>query len=149
MARRAKGFYIKSDLTDAIKKAVGDVSKYDGETQRRLKGVIRKGTQDLLRASKRKARVGSTGNLVKGIAMEYDEKYNRGFVKSTANHSFLLEHGVNPSFAFPKNKKVLKFKGVFSRYAFIPARKARPFMKPALDEVEPKIIKALKEAVEP
>ena len=138
---RAKGFYIKSDLTDAIKKAVGDVSKYDGETQRRLKGVIRKGTQDLLRASKRKARVGSTGNLVKGIEMEYDEKYNRGFVKSTANHSFLLEHGVNPSFAFPK--------GVFSRYAFIPARKARPFMKPALDEVEPKIIKALEEAVEP
>ena len=30
---KAKGFYIKSDLTDAIKKAVGDVSKYDGETQ--------------------------------------------------------------------------------------------------------------------
>ena len=146
---RAKGFYIKSDLTDAIKKAVGDVGKYDGETQKRLKNAIREGTRELLRASKRKARVGETGNLVKGIEMEYDEKNNRGFVKSTAHHSCLLEYGVNPSFAVPKERKVLKFKGVFSRYALIPARKARPFMKPALDETEPKIIKALKEAVEP
>ena len=146
---RTKGFYIKSDLTDTIKKAVGDVGRYDEATQRRLKNAIRMGTQDLLRASKRKARVGKTGNLVKGIKMEYDEKHNRGFVKSTAKHSFLLEYGVKPSFVEPRKKKVLKFKGVFARYALIPARKGRPFMKPALDETEPKIVKALEEAVKP
>ena len=145
---KARGFYIKSDLTDAIKKAVGDVGKYEDGVQRRMKAAIRTGTQDTMRAAKSKAPI-ATGGIVRHLVMEYDEKNNRGFVKSKAPHSILLEKGVKPSFVEPRKKKVLKFKGVFARYALIPARKGRPFMKPALDETEPKIVKALEEAVKP
>ena len=145
---RGKGFYIKSDLTDAIKKAVCDVGKYGDGAQARMKEAIRGGTQDTLRAAKSKAPI-ATGGIVRRLVMEYDAKNNRGFVKSKAPHSILLEKGVKASFVVPKKKKVLKFGGIFTRHALIPARKARAYMKPALDEVEPKIIKALKEAIDP
>ena len=145
---RAKGFYIKSDLTNEIKKAASDIGKYGDGAQRRMKMVIRKGTQDALSAAKSKAPI-ATGGIVKRLVMEYDEKNNRGFVKSKAPHSVLLEKGVKPSVVVPTKKMALKFNGNFAKWANLPARKARPFMKPALDEVEPKIIKALKEAVEP
>ena len=144
----AKGFYIKSDLTDAIKKATSDIAKYEDGAQKRMKAAIRQGTQDTLRMAKNKAPI-ATGNLVKRLTMEYDEKNNRGFVKSKAPHSILLEKGVKPSIAVPKKKKVLKFGGVFARYALIPARRPKPYMKPALDETEPKIVKNIQEALKP
>ena len=81
MARRAKGFYIKSDLTNEIKKAASDIGKYGDGAQRRMKTVIRKGTQDALSAAKSKAPI-ATGGIVKRLVMEYDEKNNRGFVKT-------------------------------------------------------------------
>lgn len=145
---RANGFYIKSDLTDAIKKATSDIGKYEDGAQQRMRSAIRKGTQDALSAAKSKAPI-ATGGIVKRLVMEYDEKNNRGFVKSRAPHSILLEKGVKPSVVVPTKKMALKFNGNFAKWVKLPARKARPFMKPALDEVEPKIIKALKEAVEP
>jgi len=145
---RAKGFYIKSDLTDEIKKAASDIGRYSAGAQQRMRSAIRNGTQDALSVAKSKApRV--TGGIVKRLVMEYDEKNNRGFVKSKAPHSVLLEKGVKPSVVVPTKKMALKFNGNFAKWANLPARKARPFMKPALDEVEPKIIKALEEAVEP
>ena len=98
---RAKGFYIKSDLTNELKKAASDISRYGAGAQQRMRSAI------------------------------------------------LLEKGVKPSVVVPTKKMALKFNGNFAKWANLPARKARPFMKPALDEVEPKVIKALKEAVEP
>lgn len=145
---KARGFYIKSDLTDAIKKAVGDVGKYEDGVQRRMKAAIRTGTQDTMRAAKSKAPI-ATGGIVRRLVMEYDEKNNRGFVKSKAPHSILLEKGVKPSVVVPRRKMALKFDGHFTRRAILPARKARPFMKPALDETGQKIVKALEEAVKP
>lgn len=145
---RAKGFYIKSDLTDAIKKATSDIGKYEEGAQQRMKAAIRKGTQDTMRAAKSKAPI-ATGGIVKRLVMEYDEQNNRGFVKSKAPHSILLEKGVKSSIVVPKKKMALKFNGHFTKRAIIPARKAKPFMQPALDETEPKIVKAIEEAVKP
>ena len=144
---RTNGFYIKSDLTDAIKKATKDIGRYEEGAQQRMKAAIRKGTQDTMRVAKSKAPI-ATGGIVKRLVMEYDERNNRGFVKSKAPHSILLEKGVKTSIVVPRKKMALKFNGHFTKRAIIPARKARPFMKPALDEMEPKIVKALKEAVE-
>ena len=145
---RTNGFYIKSDLTNELKKAASDIGRYSAGAQQRMRSAIRKGTQDALSVAKSKA-PRATGGIVKRLVMEYDEKNNRGFVKSKAPHSILLEKGVKPSIVVPRRKMALKFDGHFTRRAILPARKARPFMKPALDETEPKIVKALEEAVKP
>ena len=141
------GLYIKSNLSTEIKKALGDISKYDAATQQGIRQAVRKGTADTLRETKQRVHVRS-GHLLKKITMEYDEAHNRGIVKSKAPHSKLLEKGAKASFAVPRRKKAMKFNGRFIKAAHIPARAARPFMAPAAEKTAPEITKAIKDVIE-
>ena len=49
----------------------------------------------------------------------------------------------------PRRKKALKFLGRFSMINVIPARKARPFMRPAFEKEKPEIERSIREAVKP
>lgn len=140
--------WISSNMGDEVQKAFRDIDRYDEKAQAKIRTAIRSGTENIMRGAKSRIHV-HTGNLMKSVSMEYDEKHNRGFVKSDAPHAHLLEKGTMAAFIVPKKKKALKIGARFAASAFTVAKRARPFMKPAFDQEKPKIIREVEEAVKP
>lgn len=139
--------WIHTNLPEEIKKAVGDVKRYDSTTEQKLRDAIRTGTEDTMRAALRHIH-SYTGNLASNIEMHYNETTNTGYVKSKAYHSWLVERGAKATFEVPKKRQALKYGDRFFKLARIPARKPHPFMQPAAEEVAPKIAEKVQEAIE-
>lgn len=144
----ARAFHIRTNIDSEVKKALRDIARYDKETARKLKKAVKDGTRDTMSRAKHKARI-HTGNLIRRITMRYDEQKNVGKVISKAPHSHFLELGVKAAIVVPKKKRVLHFGKFFTKVARIPARKAHPFMEPAIKEAAPRIEKDVEEALKP
>lgn len=140
-------FVIKTNLSAEVRKAIGDIDRYDSDTQQRLRNAVEKGTKDTYQEAVKHVHT-RTGNLLKKMSMQYDSRRNTGIVKSKAHHSWLVEHGASATIALPKRRRAMKYDGNFFKIARIPKRQAHPFMKPAIDTTAPKIEQAVQEAVD-
>ena len=65
----AKGFYIKSDLTNELKKAASDIGRYSAGAQQRMRSAIRKSTQSTSTGARSKT-PRATGDIVTRLDIE-------------------------------------------------------------------------------
>ncbi len=122
----------------------------------RLAGGINIGAKLLESSAKKRARF-KTGNMRRGIHVSKSATAGdlNAEVTSEANYSSGIEEGNDPHVIVPKNAKVLAFtmggEQIFARRVEHPGNKPYPFMKPAGEEIRPKLIadleKIIKEAV--
>ena len=151
MHSMAYTFYAQVDHT-SLNKALRQISFYDGATRLKVENAIAAGTKRTGSDARRKV-ARNTGSLRRSIRTSFKRKNCTGLVKAMAPHAHLIENGVKTSIAEPKNKKVLRIvaRGLvrYTRWAMIPRRRPRPFMKPAYDANVAGIISDIKKAVKP
>lgn len=147
----AKSFWVSTNITAEVKKALGDITKYDAATRQRLDGVIRDMTGRVFEGAVSRVPK-KTGKLAGSIKQEFRTTPHglQGYVKAMDPIAHIIEFGAAGSVVIPTRKKALHpgAEGWFAAYAIIPQRAAHPFMKPAMDAVRPELERAVKEAVD-
>ncbi|WP_294000231.1 hypothetical protein [uncultured Megasphaera sp.] len=147
----AKSFWVSTNITAEVKKALGDITKYDADTRQRLDGVIRDMTGRVFEGAVSRVPK-KTGKLASSIKQEFrpTPRGLQGYVKAMDPIAHIIEFGAAGSVVIPIRKKALHpgAEGWFAAYAIIPQRAAHPFMKPAMDAVRPELERAVKEAVD-
>ena len=147
----AKSFWVSTNITAEVKKALGDITKYDADTRQRLDGVVRDMTGRVFEGAVSRVPK-KTGKLAGSIKQEFRPTPHglQGYVKAMDPIAHIIEFGAAGSVVIPIRKKALHpgAEGWFAAYAIIPQRAAHPFMKPAMDAVRPELERAVKEAVD-
>lgn len=135
-----------------LKEALRDVSIYDNKVWQGVGNSIKTGGRNVARLARTKAPV-RTGKLKKSIKSSYKSNKTtvESVVKSSARYAHLVEFGAKGVTIKPKNKKALAIKGgaepFYSAKVKIPARKAKPFMRPSYEQEKPHIEKAIAQAL--
>ncbi len=147
----AKTFWVTTNVTAEVKKALGDVTKYDKDTQQRLDGVVRDMTDRVFKEAVSRVPKKS-GKLASSIKQEFRPTPHglQGYVKAMDHLAHIIEFGAAGAVVVPARKKALHpgAAGWFAAHAIVPRRTAHPFMRPAMDAVRPDLEKAVKEAVD-
>lgn len=151
--------YVNISVSNSeIRAAMKKIEFYDGKTRLKLEKAIDLGTKAMARKARSKVPVGY-GTLKNSIFSSFKKERMAGYFGARKPHAHLLELGVKSSVVKPKkrlflkNRRYLRFfnsggDAVFIRKAVIPARRAQPFIKPAYEEEEPKLIARVRKAVE-
>lgn len=150
-----KGFYINvsaPELETEIKK----VGAYDGKTRLKIEEAFRESLKNIKNGAQRRVPK-RTGELRKSITYGFRRKDMSGYVAARKPYAHLVEFGAKGASAKPKNKKALTVPwagtgtgGInLSASADIPARRERPYMRPAYEDEKPELLKSIKEAVKP
>lgn len=146
----AKSFWVHTNISEEVRKALGDITQYDEATRQRLTDVIRGKTGDVFNKAVQMAPK-PTGHLASTIVEEFQPTAHglQGFVKAKSHVAHLVEFGARGTVVVPVRKKALHpgASGWFAAHATIPQRAAHPFMKPAVDAVIPSLESAVREAV--
>ena len=142
-----RGFVINLGIND-LNRTLAQFRSYDEQTQEKLRACVQKSTSNIMLGAKRRVRIHS-GNLVKGIAMTYNTSKNTGTVRAKSPHAHLVEFGARAVHEVPDRAKALKVPGGsgFAASANIPARAAKPFLRPAFEEEKGNLIQSVTEAV--
>lgn len=143
--------YIRANLEECTYKAISDISKYDDETKERLQNAVRDGTDAIADAAIKNVSI-HTGKLAASIQHDYDltPEHATGKVVAKAPHAHLIEFGHRGGLVLPIRKKALApgGDGWVIAHATLPTQPAHPFMKPAVDQVQPDFDAKLKEAID-
>lgn len=79
------------------------------------------------------------------------EENRKGWLKLKPPYAHIVEFGAKAHIVRAKNKKALSISAggdlLLRKSAKIPARKGRPFIKPAFDAEEPKLISNMKKVL--
>lgn len=142
-----KEFRIYSNLSEEAFHALRDIDKYNAETRERIKKAVRQGTSDICEDAKHRVPVKS-GDLKASIGYEMRRNGSQGVVYAKSKKAHLLEFGTGPAVIIAKRRKALKYGDRFSRRVFVPAKKAKPFMRPAIESKRPEVERMIMEAVE-
>lgn len=142
-------FYALVDRAE-LNKALKQIAFWDCKTRLKVEDALSRGTKRVAADARRKV-PRRTGTLRKSIKISFKRRTCTGLVKAMAHHAHLIENGVKASIAEPQKKTVLRFRSggklYYRKWTRIPARRARPFMKPAYDANVGKIIDDIKKAV--
>lgn len=143
-------FYAKVDRSE-LSRCMRQLGAFDGRARLKVEKAIHSGTKAVGRDARQKV-PRRTGKLRKSIRTSFKSRTITGTVKAMAPHAHLIELGAKRAIARPKKKKALRIQQFglnrFAMRAKIPARQARPFMKPAYDANEQRIIEDVKKAVQ-
>lgn len=138
-------FYAKVTSND-LTKALGSISAWDGKTR----NTLQNGTKAVARGAKQRAAQRS-GKLKKSIKTGFDRRKPEGMVRAKTPYAHIVEFGSKSYTVRAKNKKALTIPGgsalVLRKSAKIPARKGRPFIKPAFEAEEPKIVSNIRKVL--
>ena len=142
-------FKINCNIEKAVYKATADINKYNKETREKIINAVTAGVKAVAETAIRLAPAGATGNLKAGIKHEM-KKGAYGEIKSTANHSHLVEFGSTERIVYNrKNKQAMVINGEFVRGDIYNGKMpAKPFMKPAIESEKPKIEESIKKIIE-
>ena len=142
-------FYAKVTSND-LTKALSDISAWDGKTRLAIENVLQDSTKNIARGAKPKA-AQSSGKIKKSINKGFDRRKPEGLVKAKTSYAHIVEFGAKAHIVKAKNKKALPISAggelVLRKSAKIPARKGRPFIKPAFEEEEPKLVSNMKKVL--
>ena len=125
----SRGFYVNMKIPE-LSNVLKDFAKYDEASQNKLRSAVRGTTKNIMTGTIRRA--GSivkvrTGNLMKGIGMDYNNTTNIGQVKAKSPHAHLIEFGHKGRTAAP----------------------AYPILRPSFEQEKPNFIKDVTNAVKP
>lgn len=141
-----KSFWVNTNKNKAITDAMADLDKYTDKTQKRITGAISDTTNAVRDKAAERVSV-KTGTLKKSITAKMSKSGNAGFVSAKARHAHLVEFGARAAFVMPKKGKAIKLGNRIVHHAMVPARKAKPFMRPAADAEKVNLEKRITEAV--
>ena len=147
----SRTFHVSLGIKE-MRRQLAKIKQYDAQTQAKMRGAVQASTSNIYAGAKRRVRVRS-GGLQKNITMEYNDATNTGKVRAKSPHAHLVEFGARAAMDRPKSKKALRIdaNGIrrFADGAKIPARKAKPFMKPSFEQEKPNLMRSVQEAVKP
>lgn len=152
----SRGFRINFSVPE-LSKTLSQISAYDGKTAIKIENAVRGSTKNICSGAKKRVPV-RTGALKKSISSQFDQRTVTGYVAARKPHAHLVEFGARAAKTVPDTKKALKIPwlggmGVggtyFAKSANIPARRERPYMRPAFEDEKPNLIRKIKEAVKP
>jgi HK97 gp10 family phage protein len=139
-------FRIHTNLDKEIYNAIKNIKTYDDSKQKEIRNIVREGTKDVMQEAIRKAPF-RTGKLKASITMEFDYDKAQGVVKAKAPHVHLVEFGAKATTSTPNRKKALMAGNKFFKFALIPVRAERPFMRPAIEKEKPEIERKIREVL--
>jgi len=142
-----RGFGVTFSVPE-LKDAVAKIGTYDIKTTAKIEQSIANSTKAIEKGAKSRVRV-RTGNLKKKISSRFDRGTLTGRVSAKTPYAHLVEFGAKAASVRPVTKKALLFKGGYSAKANVPARTARPYMRPSFEEEKPNLIRNVKKAVQP
>lgn len=150
MARKAT-FIVKADVSQAVYNCLRKLDAYDQKTSDNIRKIVKDSTANVFAGAVQRVPV-RTGALKKSIRMRFEDTPTNtvGVVYTKEPTAHLVENGAGPvPVLMPVKKKALHpgGSGYFFTRANIPARKARPFMKPAMDAERPRFEAKIKRAV--
>lgn len=147
-----KGITFKFSTDKTVLKAIHDISSYGERAQRAIKQVIANGTRAIHAEAVKRAPLGRTGALKRGI--KYSINGAGGEVVSTAPHSRVVEFGTGPRIVYSDVKRGTKHAMKLPDGRFVKGdiyngkMEKHPFMLPAMmakrDEIEAEIERAIK-----
>ena len=143
----ARMFRVRVDNSD-LERALRGLGSYSNAKKLQAEEAIRKSTLAIARSTRARAPIGASGKLRRSVKSSYSRRDNAGTVYSASPYAHLQEFGVKATTAKPKNKKAMRIKkggdNIFSKKRItIPARPARPFLKPAFEEEKPRLMAEL------
>lgn len=142
-------FYAKVTSND-LTKALGSISAWDGKTRLAVENALQNGTKAVARGAKQRASQRS-GKLKKSIKTGFDRRKPEGMVRAKTPYAHIVEFGSKSYIVRAKNKKALTIPSsnepVLRKSAKIPARKGRPFIKPAFEAEESKIVSNIRKVL--
>jgi len=142
-------FKINANIDQAVYKATADIALYNEKTQQAIKSAVTDGVNAIRDQAIRLAPAGLTGNLKSGIKSEMSQNVAYGVIKSTSQHSHLVEFGTGERITYSKNKQALKINGSFVRGDIYNGKMpAKPFMRPAVESEKPKIEENIKKVLQ-
>lgn len=129
---------------------MSSISAWDGKTRLAIENALQDSTKNIARGAKQKVAQRS-GKLKKSIKTGFDRRKPEGLVKAKTPYAHIVEFGAKAHIVRAKNKKALSISAggdlLLRKSAKIPARKGRPFIKPAFDAEEPKLISNMKKVL--
>ena len=140
-----KNIKITMQTNGEVKAAIQSIGTHSEIVNNNISRVIARATKAVASEAIRRAPVGSTGNLKRGIA--YTIKPNYGEVLSKAPHSHLVEFGTGERVVYPAPKKGPKHAMRMPDDIYNGKMTKHPFLRPALEsqrsKFETDIIKAV------
>ena len=140
-------FRVNLGIND-LQRQLGNIAKYDTETQGKMRDAVRKSTENIMLGAKRRAPVRS-GKLIRKINMKYDGVKNEGCVSAKSPYAHLVEFGARSADEEPKSKSALHggIIGGFAARVKIPKRREHPYLRPAFEAEKPNLVRSITEAV--
>lgn len=142
----AKGFWVNTNKSQAITAAIADLDKYTDKMQKRIRTAISDTTNAVRDKAAERVSV-KTGTLKKSITAQMGKFGSAGFVTAKARYAHFVEFGAKAALIMPKKGRAIKIGNRIVHHALVPARKARPFMRPAADAEKVNLEKRIVEAV--
>lgn len=154
----ARGFRVSMEVPE-LSEAVKKIGKYNGKVGLMLEDAVQESTKAIAAGERQRVPV-RTGRLKKKISSRFNRKKIEGVAIARAPYAHLVEFGAKAATAKPKNAKAIKLidKGMlegsggefgiaFAASAKIPARRARPFARPAFEAEKPNLLRKIAKAV--
>ena len=142
-------FYAKVSSND-LTKALDNISAWDGKTRLGVENALQGSTKNIAKGAKQRVAMRS-GKLKKSIKTGFDRRKPEGTVRAKTAYAHIVEFGSKAYVTQPKSKKALTIssggKTFIRKSAKIPARKGRPFIKPAFEQEEPKLVSNIKKVL--
>lgn len=155
--------FITGYKSEGLAQTLSKIGVFDVKARAAAEKAMRNGTRRIAASARRRVAVKS-GTLKSKISGSFKADKMTGYVRAKAPHAHLVEFGAKGTVAYPKKAKALKIpvnaksKGVtekekkrgyaFRKKAVIPARSPHPFMIPAFEEQEPRIVDEVKKGIE-
>lgn len=135
---------------DELRKTLRRISVWKARKILEAENILREGTRRVAAGARHRVPA-DTGRLRKSIRWGFSAAKAEGTVYTAVPYAHLVEFGSRAFTARPKRKKALMFENggetAFAKKADVPARSAKPFMKPAYDCESPAIAAELKRAL--
>lgn len=142
----AKSFWVNTNKSHAITAAMANLDKYTDKAQSRIRTAILDTTNAVRDKAAGRVSV-RTGTLKKSIIAQISKTGNAGLVTAKARYAHFVEFGAKAALIRPKKGKAIKIGNRIVHHALVPARKAKPFMRPAADAEKVNLEKRIVEAV--
>lgn len=123
-----RGFRVNFSVPE-LQTATQNLSAYDGRIAGKIEDAVSTATKNISTGARQRVPVRS-GDLKKSIRSRFDKKSITGYVSAKQYYAHMIEFGVK---ACPSKN--------------IPARPAKPYMKPSFEAEKPKLINDIKQAV--
>lgn len=153
-----RGFRVTFKVPE-IAEELNKIRAYDGKSRLRIEEAVAGSTKSIGRGSRQRAPKRS-GKLSKRIVTRFNRKGPTGTIAARTPYAHLPEFGAKATKVARRRKKAMTIGGGsygplqpgqthFATKANIPARKARPYMRPAFEDEKPNLIRNIKGAVQP